>query len=162
MNKSCIRQWHQSQSLCEKIRKSGSIRINQWITYVTISITITKEQGGDLRTKMAVGTPIRVCVLEGLYGQLATLGFSHLIAMELQSRGLRPESAVWTMRHSTSGFLISLFWPGYQNQGCHGDHEVESSNHADAEDVKGGDLGPLILLSVTYAGLLPQLQSIPY
>jgi hypothetical protein len=74
--------------------------------------------------KMAVGAPIRVCVLEGLYGQLATLGFSHSIAIELQSRGLKPESAVWTMRHSSSGLSISLFWPGYRNQGCH--YEVES------------------------------------
>ena len=74
---------------------------------------------------MAVGAPIRVCVLEGLYGQLVTLGFSHSIAIELQTRDLQLESAIWTMRHSMNGFSISLFWPGYQNQGY--DRDVDSS-----------------------------------
>ena len=74
---------------------------------------------------MAVGAPIRVCVLEGLYGQLASLGFSPSIVIELQTRGLPLESAIWTMHHSTNGFLISLFWPGYQNQGY--DRDVDSS-----------------------------------
>ena len=107
---------------------------------------------------MVVGDPTRVCVLEGLYRQLASLGSSHSIAMELQTRGLQPDSAIWTMSHSTSGFQYPSSGQVTKIRAV----IVRSihPSHPDAEDsIEGRDLGPLVLLSapVSDAGLLPQL-----
>ena len=74
----------------------------------------------------------------------------------------RPELAVWTVCHSTSGFSISFFWPGYQIRAVTVTMRLNHPNRANANVVEGGDLGLLILLSEIYAGLLPQLQSTLY
>ena len=60
--------------------------------------------------KMAAGA-IRVCVLEGIYAKMTELGLPLSLAVELQSRGLRLNSSLWTARLSNGRYSVSLFWP---------------------------------------------------
>ena len=52
--------------------------------------------------KMAPGA-IRVCVLEGIYANMTELGLPLSLAVELQYRGLRLDSSLWTARLSNGG-----------------------------------------------------------
>ena len=51
---------------------------------------------------MAAGA-IRVCVLEGIYAKMTELGLPLSLAVELQYRGLRLDSSLWTARLSNGG-----------------------------------------------------------
>ena len=54
---------------------------------------------------------IRVCVLEGIYAKMTKLGLPLSLTVELQYRGLRLDSSLWTVRLSNGGYSVSLFWP---------------------------------------------------
>ena len=59
---------------------------------------------------MAAGA-IRVCVLEGIYGKMTELGLPLSLAVELQYRGLRLDSSLWTARLSNGGYSVPSFGP---------------------------------------------------
>lgn len=50
-------------------------------------------------------------MLEGPYAKMTELGFPLSLAVELQCRGLRLDSSLWTARLSNGGYSVSLFWP---------------------------------------------------
>ena len=66
-------------------------------------------KGKKHKVKMAAA--IRVCVLEGIYAKMTELGLPLSLAVELQYRGLRLDSSLWTARLSNGGYSVSLFWP---------------------------------------------------
>ena len=51
-----------------------------------------------------VAGAIRVCVLEGIYTKMTELGLPLSLAVELQYRGLRLDSSLWTVRLSNGGY----------------------------------------------------------
>ena len=54
---------------------------------------------------------IKVAVLEGNFAALCNLGLPLSVSLQLQEMGLELPDALWTVRSSSSGFSVSLFWP---------------------------------------------------
>ena len=54
---------------------------------------------------------IKVAVLEGNFAALSNLGLPLSVSIQLQEMGLKLSTALWTVRSSSSGFSVSLFWP---------------------------------------------------
>ena len=50
-------------------------------------------------------------MLEGIYAKMTELGLPLSLAVELQYRGLRLDSSLWTVCLSNGGYSVSLFWP---------------------------------------------------
>ena len=51
-----------------------------------------------------------MAVLEGSLAALHDMGLPLSVCIELQSDQLQLENAQWTLRRSTSGVSVSLFW----------------------------------------------------
>ena len=54
---------------------------------------------------------IKVAVLEGDFAALSNLGLPLSVSLQLQEMGLKLSTALWTVRSTSSGFSVSLFWP---------------------------------------------------
>ena len=54
---------------------------------------------------------IKVAVLEDDFAALCNLGLPLSVSLQLQEMGLKLPTALWTVRSSSSGFSVSLFWP---------------------------------------------------
>ena len=54
---------------------------------------------------------MKVAVLEGDFVALCNLGLPFSVSYQLQEKGLKLPDALWTVRASTSGFSVSLYWP---------------------------------------------------
>jgi hypothetical protein len=52
-----------------------------------------------------------VAVLEGEFAALRNLGLPLSVSLQLQEMGLKLSTALWTVRSTSSGFSVSLFWP---------------------------------------------------
>ena len=55
-------------------------------------------------------------MLEGTYAKMTELGLPLSLAVELQCRGLRLDSSLWTARLSNGGYSVSLFWPSQRHR----------------------------------------------
>ena len=78
-------------------------------------LTKVIDQWNAHAVKMAAGD-IGVCVLEGIYAKMTELGLPLSLAVELQSRGLRLNSSLWTARLSNGRYSVSLFWPSQRRR----------------------------------------------
>ena len=61
---------------------------------------------------MATSNRIRVSVIEGYYLSLQEAGLPLSVCIQLQECKLSLRHAQWTARQTSSGFSVSLFWPG--------------------------------------------------
>ena len=57
------------------------------------------------------GRAMKVAVLEGDFVALCNLGLPFSVSYQLQEKGLKLPDALLTVKSSTSGFSVSLFWP---------------------------------------------------
>ena len=68
-----------------------------------MSLTESKEMA-DTQQSTALA-------FDGLYGELAQLGLPLPLMAGLKLNNLTLESAMWNVRCTATGFLMSLFWP---------------------------------------------------
>ena len=54
---------------------------------------------------------IKVAVLEGDFAALSNLRLPLSVSLQLKEMGLKLSTALWTVRSTSSGFSVSLFWP---------------------------------------------------
>ena len=73
----------------------------------SMSSSLTKNR----KIKMAEGTKIHVCVVDGLHADLAKTGVPLSICLLLQQQGLLMDSAQWSAKQTATGFSVSFFWP---------------------------------------------------
>ena len=65
----------------------------------------------EKKKKKMADRAVKVAVLEGDFVALCNLGLPFSISYQLQEKGLKLPDALWTVKSSTSGFSVSLFWP---------------------------------------------------
>ena len=61
--------------------------------------------------KIAEGSKILVCIVNGLHADLVKTGVHLSICLLLQQQGLLMDSAQWTAKQTATGFSVSFFWP---------------------------------------------------
>ena len=54
---------------------------------------------------------IKVAVLEGDFAALSNVGLPLSVSLQLQKMGLKLSTALWTVKSTSFGFSVSLFWP---------------------------------------------------
>ena len=68
----------------------------------------------EKKIEKLAGRAMKVAVLEDHFVALCNLGLPFSVSYQLQEKGLKLPDALWTMKSSTSGFSVSLFWPSSQ------------------------------------------------